>query len=147
MIGNGIRTEFDLYRAMIPVRVEAKWTERTIGAIQAEHVALALVRRRRVNLALAEEAALQQRPQPRRPLAGVVLFTAAAVYTALKSWSENQERIDPSLEQKLNASIRKAINQWIHLNAWILLHYAVLLMNVERRVGLKAGSLTIDDWE
>lgn len=44
---------------MVLVQVEAERAERPVDAIQAEHVTLALVRHRRVRLALAEEAALQ----------------------------------------------------------------------------------------
>lgn len=98
-IGGRIRSDSDLNMAVILVRVEAKRAERSVDAIQAEHVALALVRRRRVRLALAEEAALQQRPQPPRPLHAAVVFLAS-VCAALKSSSENQKRTEPHKQTK-----------------------------------------------
>lgn len=61
------------------MQVEAERAERPVDAVQAEHVALALVRRRRVRLALAEEAALQQRPQPRRPPESAAVISLAAL--------------------------------------------------------------------
>lgn len=70
-----------LYGAMILVKIEADRTEGSIDAVQAKHIALAPVRRR-VHLALTEEASPQQRPHPRRPLAATIIFfptTAAAL--------------------------------------------------------------------
>lgn len=60
--------------------VETERTERTITAVQAIHIAFALVGIC-VKLALDEEALSQERLQPRRPPVVLVLRATSSLYT------------------------------------------------------------------
>lgn len=65
---------------------EALGAERAVDAVEAVHVALALVRVR-VHLALPEEAGRQQRLEPRRPplVLGLVALTSALPHSIRSS--------------------------------------------------------------
>ena len=79
---------------VVAVVREAEGAERAVHAVEAVHVALALVRVR-VDPALDEEARGQQRLQPRRPplvLRAVVALAAAALRSHAMSTHSIQHR-------------------------------------------------------
>jgi hypothetical protein len=75
-------------------RGEAERAESVAHAVEAVHVALALVRVG-VDPALDEEAHGQQRPQPRRPPPGVAAVVAALAASALHAHTFSVQRTSP----------------------------------------------------
>lgn len=73
---------------------EALGAERAVDAVEAVHVALALVRVR-VHLALPEEAGRQQRLEPRRPALVLGLVALASAHVAASGG------VDPEQQRRL----------------------------------------------
>ena len=107
---------------MIFVEVEAKGAEGSIHAVQAVHVAFTAVGIS-MELALNEEACLEERAQPWRPLALHLLLTFLFHWPSsslqFHQYPQNKTRSNHRIQQK-QGNVAVGINQLINLTMILL---------------------------